>query len=211
MPASRPNTKARKRPISYCSSENAAKPSIGRFFKNTKTTSREGNPNAPHFQQMLRDAAARRFDMILLVLKRFHTVARRLRDRREGRTTLELNDEYDVQDLLHGLLKIFFDDIRPEEWTPSYAGKSSKVDFFLKIEGIVIEVKMTRKGLEAKEVGDQLIIDIERYRQMTGCKRLICFVCDPEHRIQNPVGFERDLSRIEGELAVQVAVLPTSF
>ena len=51
MPASRPNTKARKRPISYCSSENAAKPSIGRFFKNMKTTSREGNPNALHFSK----------------------------------------------------------------------------------------------------------------------------------------------------------------
>jgi hypothetical protein len=35
-----------------------------------------------------------------------------------------LKDEYDVQDLLYALLRIFFDDVRPEEWTPSFAGKS---------------------------------------------------------------------------------------
>jgi hypothetical protein len=47
-PVSLPNTKARKRLISCCSSENAAEHSIGRFFKITKTTSPEGNPNALH-------------------------------------------------------------------------------------------------------------------------------------------------------------------
>jgi hypothetical protein len=93
----------------------------------------------------------------------------------------------------------------------SYAGKSSKVDFFLKAEGIVIEVKMTRERLDGKKIGDELIIDIERYRKMPGCHLLICFVYDPEHRIQNPVGFENDLSRTEGDLAVQVIVLPKSF
>ena len=43
--------KVRKRLISCCSSENAAEHSIGRFFKNTKTTSREGNPNALDFSK----------------------------------------------------------------------------------------------------------------------------------------------------------------
>jgi hypothetical protein len=150
-------------------------------------------------------------ERILLILKRFHTVARELQRRRENRETIKLEDEYDVQDLLRALLKIFFDDVRPEEWTPSYAGKSSKVDFFLKPEGIVIEVKTTMRGLDAKEIGDQLIIDIERYRQMVGYRVLICFVYDPEHRITNPVGFEQDLSRSEGDLVVKVVVLPKSF
>jgi len=146
-----------------------------------------------------------------LILKRFHTVARQLQHRREDRSTLEITDEYDVQDLLHGLLKLLFDDIRPEEWTPSYAGKSSKVDFLLKPEKILIEVKMARDSLGGKEIGDQLIIDIERYRMMADCRHLICFVYDPGHRIANPMGFERDLSRTEGDLIVEVLVLPKSF
>jgi hypothetical protein len=79
---------------------------------------------------------------------RFHNAARQLRNRHANRSTLQVEDEYDVQDLLHALLKIHFDDIRPEEWTPSYAGGSSRVDFLLKQEKIVIEVKKTRPSLK---------------------------------------------------------------
>jgi len=53
------------------------------------------------------------------------------------------------------LLKIYFDDIRTEEWTPSRAGKASRMDFLLKKEKCVIEVKKTRKTLKGKEVGDE--------------------------------------------------------
>jgi len=64
-------------------------------------------------------------NFIIIVSKicdRFNLVARQLRNRHESRPTLEIEDEYDVQDLMHALLRIFFEDIRPEEWTPSYAG-----------------------------------------------------------------------------------------
>lgn len=83
--------------------------------------------------------------------------------RHNRRETLIITDEYDVQDLLHALLKLYFDDVRPEEWTPSYAGKSARMDFSLKKEKTVIEVKMTRESLSDKEIGDQLIVDVERY------------------------------------------------
>ena len=53
------------------------------------------------------------------VCERFHQVALQLRSRHKGRPTLEITDEYDVQDLLHAVLRIFFDDVRPEEWVPS--------------------------------------------------------------------------------------------
>jgi hypothetical protein len=86
--------------------------------------------------------------------ERFHLVARQMRSRHDNRATLDVEDEYDTQDLLHALLQLRFDDIRPEEWTPSYAGGSSRMDFLLKQEKIVIEVKKTRKGLAAKEVGE---------------------------------------------------------
>lgn len=126
---------------------------------------------------------------------RFHKVARKLRHRHSGRHTLEIEDEYDVQDLLHALLQLDFDDIRPEEWTPSYAGKCARVDFLLKIEKIVIEVKKTRQGLADKELGDQLIIDVERYKTHPDCEKLFCFVYDPEGRIGNPNGITNDLNR----------------
>lgn len=138
----------------------------------------------------------------------FHKMARQLRQRHNGRTTIDIKDEYDVQDFLHPLLHMFFSDIRPEEWTPSYAGGSSRMDFLLKEQQTVIEVKMTRTSLKDKEIGDQLIIDIDRYKAHPDCKKLICFVYDPDGYIRNPAGLERDLARVDGPLPVQVIITP---
>src|SRR5258708_5925569 len=77
----------------------------------------------------------------------------------------------------------FFDDVRREEWTPSYAGKSSRIDFLLKDEEIVIEIKKTRSTLRDKEISDELIIDKERYQAHPHCKTLIAFVYDPDRYI----------------------------
>lgn len=146
-------------------------------------------------------------EKVLHLIEKFHLVARQLRDRYDSRETLDVSDEYDVQDLFHALLYINFDDIRAEEWTPSYAGKCARQDFLLKEENIVIEIKKTRKGLSSKEIGDQLIIDIARYKGHPNCNTLICFVYDPEERINNPVGIERDLTSVNEELNVIVKII----
>ncbi|KAB2834066.1 MAG: DUF2321 domain-containing protein [Candidatus Dadabacteria bacterium] len=139
---------------------------------------------------------------------RFHLITKQLRSRHEDRMTLDVQDEYDVQDLLHALLRLYFDDIRPEEWTPSYAGGSSRIDFLLKNERILIEVKKTRQQLKAKQIGDQLIIDINRYKTHPDCKLLFCFVYDPEGIISNPRGLENDLNGERDGLRVEVMIVP---
>ena len=138
----------------------------------------------------------------------FHSVARQLRTRHAGRSTLDVTDEYDVQDLLHALMRIHFRDIRPEEWTPSYAGSSSRVDFLLKPEKLVIEVKMTRKSMSDKDLVNQLIVDRVRYESHPDCESLICFVYDPEGRISNPTAITSDLERTASELPVRVFIFP---
>jgi len=143
------------------------------------------------------------------ICSRFHLVARQLRHRYDKRETINIGDEYDVQDLLHGMLRIFFDDIRPEEWTPSYVGKSSRMDFLLKDYKTVIETKMTRKGLGAKEIGTQLIEDIARYKKHPDCCTLVCFVYDPDGLIANPAGIENDLGSKENGLNVRVIIRPS--
>jgi hypothetical protein len=145
------------------------------------------------------------------LLMRFYSVVLQMRERHDQRPTLDVSDEYDVQDLLHALLHLYFDDIRPEEWTPSCAGKSSRVDFLLRNEAIVVEVKKTRLGLGAKEVGDQLLLDIARYEKMDTCKTLVCLVYDPENRITNPGGLQADLSGQKGNLVVEVLVVPKRY
>ena len=133
-------------------------------------------------------------ELLPLVFKKFNKVSRQLRYRHENRSTLDIEDEYDVQDLLHALLLLFFDDVRTEEWAPSFAGMPARMDFLIKQENIVIEVKKTRKGLADKEIGNQLIEDIERYKQHPDCKQLICFVYDPDGQIRNPDGLINDLN-----------------
>lgn len=139
---------------------------------------------------------------------RFHIVARQLTSRYDKRETININDEYDVQDLLHALLKIDFNDVREEECTPSFAGKSSRMDFILKDHQIVIETKMTRPTLGVKELGDQLILDISRYQNHPDCKRLICFIYDPKGIIKNHASLVTDLSKNHSGLEVQVIITP---
>ena len=139
---------------------------------------------------------------------RFHVAARQLQARHADRQTIRIEDEYDVQDLLHALLRLHFEDVRPEEWTPSYAGRSSRVDFLLKSERIVVEVKKTRASMKTGDLGEQLIIDRARYERHPDCDTLVCFVYDPEGRIGNPAGIERDLEDHGGKLKVRVIIAP---
>ena len=146
-------------------------------------------------------------DILDSIFSRFHNVAKTLRNRYNNRHTLDVKDEYDVQDLLYSILQIFFKDIRKEEWTPSYAGNCSRVDFLLKEEKVVIEVKKTRSTMKDKDLGEQLIIDIAKYKTHPDCKKLICFVYDPDGRIVNPEGIVKDLEKDNKEF-VKIYINP---
>ncbi|NJL88961.1 MAG: hypothetical protein HC916_03510 [Coleofasciculaceae cyanobacterium SM2_1_6] len=146
---------------------------------------------------------------VLQLCRRFHLVTKQLQSRYSSRPTLMVQDEYDVQDLFGSLLRLDFDDIRKEEWTPSYAGKSARVDFLLKRENIIIEIKKTRASLTAKEIGYQLLIDIGRYKVHPGYNTLICFVYDPEGLIGNPAELEDDLSGLHDRISVHVVITPS--
>lgn len=148
-------------------------------------------------------------DLALLerLLRRFHRTARQLKHRHQDRAAFSIQDEYDVQDLLHAILRGLFDDVRPEEYTPSYAGGASRMDFLLKSEQIVLEIKFASPSLRDKQIGEQLIVDIKRYQSHPDCRRLICFVYDPLGNLKNPAGLETDLSGIHEKLEVKVIVL----
>jgi hypothetical protein len=147
-------------------------------------------------------------DALDQIVLKFHAVAAQLRSRHAERSTLDINDEYDVQDLMHALLRLYFDDVRPEEWVPSYAGSASRTDFLLPQIDTVVEIKKTRVGLNAKVLGEQLIIDIFKYKKHPQCRKLLCFVYDPEGRIANPGGIENDLNNADHGIEVRVSILP---
>ncbi|BEN12032.1 hypothetical protein SMETP3_25200 [Serratia marcescens] len=144
--------------------------------------------------------------LVLNILNRFPAFVRQLKRRHNGRTPLEVNDEYDVQDMVYALLTLHFNDIRAEEYTPSFAGAASRQDFLLKKEKIVIEVKKTRESLGAGKVGGELLIDMARYRTHQDCDTLILFVYDPDCYINNPLGVKTDLESKDAEGKVKVVI-----
>ncbi|MCH7561967.1 MAG: hypothetical protein IIC67_11515 [Thaumarchaeota archaeon] len=146
-------------------------------------------------------------EVIETIFSKFGEVVTQLRIRHDDRETLDVQDEHDAQDLLHSLFRLYFDDIRPEEWNPSYAGSSTRSDFLLKDEKIIIEVKHTRRGLTNKKLKEELIVDKEQYKQNEDCETLYCFVYDPDKRINNPRGFEKDISEKSDGFVCKVIII----
>jgi hypothetical protein len=147
-------------------------------------------------------------DRIIALCRRFPLFVDRFQVRQRGRAPLAVNDEYDVQDLLHAILTLHFDDVRPEEFTPSYAGNASRVDFYLPRERIIVEAKMTRNNLGQKEVANELAIDAARYAQMSTVDTLICVVYDPGRKCGNPKTLENDVEASAGRLKLRAVVCP---
>ena len=133
-----------------------------------------------------------------------------LANRRKGATSLSFSNEYDLQDLLHALLKPWISDIRPEEFTPSYAGSSTRMDFLLPKHATVIETKIVRDRRHGRSIGDELIIDIAHYRAHPNCDHLWCVVYDPYHHIGNDSALsdlEDEHANSKGKLNVKVRVV----
>ena len=132
-------------------------------------------------------------ELLLILLKGLRRAMHPLTHRRKGAQALSFSTEYDVQDLLHALLRPWVADVRPEEFTPSYAGSSTRMDFLLPAHSLVLELKFVRDGNHAKKIGDELIIDIDHYRRHPKCDTLWCVVFDPDHLLSNAEGLKNDL------------------
>jgi len=153
-------------------------------------------------------ASADAVGLLRKIGNRFHAVARQLRLRHEGRPTLEVEDEFDAQEVVHALLCLEFDEIRRESWQPGYAGGASHIYFVAPRDRIVIEVKKTRQGLGAKEIAGQLDHDTLYYWTHPDCQTLFCFVYDPEARVGDPYGLEKALTKQVDGQRVEVFISP---
>ncbi|HXL93588.1 MAG TPA: hypothetical protein VN969_32045 [Streptosporangiaceae bacterium] len=149
-------------------------------------------------------------EIITQLLRRFPAVVRELGMRHAQRPAMaQINDEYDVQDLLRSILTGLFGDVRGEEPTPSHGGLASRMDLYLKNEKIVIETKMTRAGLTQRKVAEELAIDKEFYRSHDGCRSLVCFVFDPGRHLRSPAALESDLTDLSSQVPTIVIVSPS--
>lgn len=145
------------------------------------------------------------------LVRGLHRAMYPLINRRRGSQPLTFNSEYDVQDLLHSQLRPWVQDIRAEEFTPSYAGSSTRMDFLLPAHKLVLETKIVRDRSHGKKVGDELIIDIAHYRSHSACNYLWCVIYDPNHYIANSQGLITDLegehASKDGKVTVKVLIV----
>jgi hypothetical protein len=155
----------------------------GQAPDDTATTQTSGDVSKPASIQ----------ELLLTLLKGLRRAMHPLTHRRKGSVSLSFSTEYDVQDLLHALLRPWIRDIRPEEFTPSYAGSSTRMDFLLPQHRLVIELKFVRDRSHASKIGNELIIDIDHYGRHPDCETVWCVVYDPEHLLLNGEGLVRDL------------------
>ncbi len=146
-----------------------------------------------------------------IIFSNFHQFCIQLNRRcREGKKGFPIEDEYDVQDILYALLKLHFPIVKREEPVPSFMGASSKIDFLLPNERIGIEAKMASKWLRDGKLGDGLVNDIARYPKHQECERIIFFVYDPGHLIENPAVFRSDIQERNPGVPVDVIFSPVA-
>lgn len=139
---------------------------------------------------------------------RFHSIVKSLEKRSRDRDPWKISDEYDLQYLVRAILHARFDDVR-EEHTPSFTVLSNRMDFIIKVEGIVIETKMTREKLDDKVLSEQLIKDIVIYKGHQECKTLFFFIYDPGGKIIHPNSVKHDLENVDfSGLKVRVIIAP---
>jgi hypothetical protein len=144
---------------------------------------------------------------LLKICDRFHRAVAHLTGRRKGKHSIDFSDEYDVQDVFGTIIKCCYDDVRDEEWTPSYAGGASRIDFVIKDIETAAELKRARPS---QAIADELILDIARYSKNQEVKKLVCFVYDPEGLLRrDATQIEIDLSgcRAQGSRKLDVIVL----
>jgi hypothetical protein len=147
-------------------------------------------------------------DILLeFIFTNFSLFCQQISKRYNDRPTIEIVDEYDVQNIIHSILKLFFSDIRREVYNPQYLGKSTRIDFILNNENIGIEIKYADGLNPEKRIGDELLIDINHYKENRNCKKLICFIYNPNGAFNNPEGFKNELEKSK-ELPVKVYINP---
>lgn len=115
--------------------------------------------------------------------------------RRVDQDDLRMSNEYDLQDAVEFALRLVYDDVRPEERGPSVAGGSTTPDFLLPDVRTAIEIKVTKTGRGNVPVRNEILVDSTTYQAHPDVDRMVFVVYDLARTINNPPGFERDLSR----------------
>lgn len=116
--------------------------------------------------------------LIEQLCRRLPQSARILANRsRKGKAPYEIEDEYDVQDLLHGMLRGYLKYSVQEDPLPKVAGaKSSRADISVEELGVLIEIKYVRSPDDQKRLFDEYSQDLVLYASWPHLRTLIYLI-----------------------------------
>lgn len=143
-------------------------------------------------------------DLIIEILENFENAVKKITDSslrygkdKQKRELISINDEYDIQDLLYFSLKSVFPEIKYEDDTSNYGGSAKRLDFYLKDEGIIIEVKHIDKA-DDKKYTKQMKEDLQSYHVVNVLIEIIFFIYAP-----NAIQDINNFNELEGAQTIQ--------
>jgi DpnII restriction endonuclease len=130
--------------------------------------------------------------LIEQVCRRLPQAARILSRRsRKGKSGYAIADEYDVQDLLHGILRAFIKYSVQEDALPKIAGaKSGRADISIEELGILIEIKYVHGPGDQKRLFEEFSQDLVLYAKWPSLRGLIYLVYNSDD-LRDPEALEK--------------------
>ncbi|GEM_PF-4421347 len=151
---------------------------------------------------VVRENVLPNLNLLIGILSVFPDAVSRMKYRRKGKSTFEINDEYDVQDILYLMLKGAFSTLQYEDPTSKDGPSSTRADFVIRDLNTYIEAKyISTKGRE-KEIHDECMLDIQKYGSQPDCFKIVFFIYDPNKCIDNQFSFRASLEKnrsVEGK------------
>src|SRR5581483_1713049 len=112
--------------------------------------------------------------LVLSLCQRLPAAARILGNRQHGKPPFEISDEYDVQDLLHAVLRAYLKYSVHEEPLGKIGGaRSGRADVAIEELGTIIEVKIVRGPGDQQRLVDEYANDLLLYTAWPPLKNLI--------------------------------------
>lgn len=137
-------------------------------------------------------------ELVMRVCQRLPNAARILANRsRKDKPPFEIEDEYDVQDLLHATLRAYIKHSVQEDTLPKVAAvKSGRVDISIEDLGILIEVKFVRGPSDQKRIFEEYSQDLVLYPKWPPLKTLILLIYNSSD-LKDPEAFEKLNAQVE--------------
>lgn len=126
------------------------------------------------------------------------------RAKRINEETLQLQDEYDFQNLLYLTLKPWLPSLEREAVAIRYVGQEKIADFSLNDSSLIIEAKHIRDKNTESQVVKTLEGLAQFYKQNTNVKLLLFFILAEPGLIKDPAKIEHDFSSTQQQPVIVV-------